>query len=127
MFRLLFALLLIPFFGQVAAAQGQPCFKALINGREVTEICVNTDVQFIDQSGTTGGTEFYDTDNANGQFDNGQQNSLSKRFKFSTPGTYVVTQLLTVPGSPSSTCNRTFIVRATPPPQFTALACGPNQ
>src|SRR5215204_3385524 len=129
MLRLLFSLFLIPFLAVSAQAQ-QRCFKAFIGDREVTEICVNTQVRFEDCSGTPNITaEFYDIDDANGQFDAPQVNDPLKKFIFSTPGTYIVGQLLTtVPPTQGSTVfPRTFIVRATPPPAFTALQCGPDQ
>lgn len=129
MFRLLFALLLIPFFCLAATAQGQRCFKAFIGNREVTEFCVNTPVRFEDCSGTPNITaEFYDLDDANGQFDAPQLNTGAP-FIFSTPGTYVVGQLLTTnpPSTGKNVYPQTYIVRATPPPAFTTLACGPNQ
>src|SRR5688572_23728559 len=125
MIRLLFLLFLIPFF--TLSAQAQQCFKAFIGGREVTELCVGTPFKLVDNSGTTGATEFYDIDDANKQFDNGQVNDSFKTFTFTSPGTYVVTQLLTIANQPNSTCSLTFVVRPTPPPAFTILQCGPDQ
>lgn len=125
MLRLLFTLFLIPFL--TVSAVAQRCFKAYIGDQEVTEICVNTPVQFKDCSGLSFDTEFYDIDNANGQFDSGQANNLSTRFTFTTPGTYVVGQLLTVDNSSLSVWPQTYVVKATPPPAFTAVQCGPNQ
>ena len=120
--RLLFALILIPFFA--ISAQAQQCFKAYYNGQEVTEFCVNEPIQFINCGplGPNGAAEFYDLDANNGP--NFISNSATQRYSFSTPGTYTITQLINNPPSPQTTHQQTFVVKATPPPTFTATQCG---
>ncbi len=72
--------------------------------------------------------EYYDIDDANALFDKGELNSPIKTFRFSQPGTYVVGQLLTTsPPLNPSVFRRTFVVRPTPAPKFTATQCGPDQ
>ncbi|MFC5271754.1 gliding motility-associated C-terminal domain-containing protein [Adhaeribacter terreus] len=122
--RLLFALILIPFLNLNSNAQGCPeKFKAYYNGQEVTVFCVNEPIQFINCGGQTG-AEFYDLDDKTmpPQFIG---NPPQVPFSFSTPGTYTVTQLINDPSNPGGTQNpRTFVVKATPPPTFTATQCG---
>ncbi len=125
--RLLFALFLIPFFA--VSAQAQQCFKAYYNGQEVTVFCVNEPIQFINCGplGPGGAAEFYDLDAGNGlTFPQSSANSPTQRYSFSSPGTFTVTQLINDPNAPggSTTFQRTFVVKATPPPTFTATQCG---
>ncbi|HSI89852.1 MAG TPA: hypothetical protein VK927_01990, partial [Adhaeribacter sp.] len=122
--RLLFSLLLIPFL--TLSAQAQQCFKAYIGNREISVICVNTPIRFVDCSGL-GGPELIDQDNNNNLNDSFVPNSPSTTFTYTTPGVYKVTQLKSVDPNNPSTFTQTFVVKATPKPHFTATQCGPNQ
>ncbi|MBK0403760.1 gliding motility-associated C-terminal domain-containing protein [Adhaeribacter sp. BT258] len=128
--RLLFLLFLIPF--SVISAYAQQCFKAYYKGQEVTVICVGEPIQFINcgSLGPNGAAEYYDLDASNGvSFQPADANSPTKRYFFNNPGTYIVTQLINDPNTPggSTTNTNTYIVKATPPPTFTATQCGNDQ
>lgn len=122
--RLLFTLFTVLFFALSGRAQ-QACFKPYIGGREVTVVCVNAPVQFKDCSGNAG-AEFYDLDSSNGLDFTGMENSPTRTYSFSAPGTFTVTQLKTVVGQPNSSYPQTFVVKPIPEPTFTATQCGPD-
>jgi hypothetical protein len=124
--RLLFTLFSILFLKAAAFSQG--CFKAYYNGVEVTEICQGVPIQFRDCScgGNFNGDEFYDLDASNGfVFGPADLNGPSKTYTFANAGTFTVTQLYTpVCDQNTNQTQRTFIVKPTTPPTFTATQCG---
>jgi gliding motility-associated-like protein len=138
MCRLTFSLFFLPFLLLLlpsgAFAQTPGCFKAYdLNGVELTEICAGVPIRFKDCScpGTppnpSQNPEYYDLDKSNQvTFDPIQDlNSPTKTFTFPNPGTYTVTQLHTlVCDQNRSQWEEIFVVKATTPPVFTAVACG---
>lgn len=105
------------------------CFKAYnAAGKEVTTFCVGEVITFRDCSifegrpGVEPDKEYYDYDKSDGVDFTGSA-ATEKRFTYTKPGTYTVTQYARDVKGVDAPFERTFEVKAAPAPLFSAKAC----